>query len=208
MNFSLFVFIFFPTAPAVILDLEELPPCPSRTQCPECRQFITTETFSTVSSVTWLVCLMTALIGYESISWSRSEDLIGWAASPFLWFHVCLQGSCFFFLQLHSGLLLHSLLPRQVQNYHAQVPKVPIVTPNHQKALRGKVSLFYLSSKNEEPQRTRPVQPRRFHFWSTSTSLFEKIHTYHQVPDTLDSCLLIFSVCMVNCVHCFYDGSN
>lgn len=150
-HFAFCFYFFSPTAPAVILDLEKLPPCPSRTQCPECRQFIMTETFSTVSSVTWLVCLMTALIGYESISWSRSKDLIGssWAASPFLSFHICLQGSCFFFfLQLPSRLLLHSLLPRQVQNYHAQVPKVPNVTPNHQKTLRGKVSLFYLSSKN------------------------------------------------------------
>ncbi|KAF1379696.1 hypothetical protein PFLUV_G00178690 [Perca fluviatilis] len=31
-------------APSVILDVEKLPPCPCRTQCPECRQFITTET--------------------------------------------------------------------------------------------------------------------------------------------------------------------
>ncbi|XP_031168151.1 cell death-inducing p53-target protein 1-like [Sander lucioperca] len=50
-------------APSVILDMEKLPPCPCRTQCPECRQFITTETFTSVSSVTWLVCFMTALIG-------------------------------------------------------------------------------------------------------------------------------------------------
>uniref|UniRef100_A0A3B4V8P7 LITAF domain-containing protein n=1 Tax=Seriola dumerili TaxID=41447 RepID=A0A3B4V8P7_SERDU len=47
----------------MILDVENLPPCPSRTQCPECRQFIMTETFTSVSSVTWLVCVMTALIG-------------------------------------------------------------------------------------------------------------------------------------------------
>ncbi|XP_056258291.1 uncharacterized protein LOC130185708 [Seriola aureovittata] len=50
-------------APKVILDVENLPPCPSRTQCPECRQFVMTETFTSVSSVTWLVCVMTALIG-------------------------------------------------------------------------------------------------------------------------------------------------
>ncbi|XP_069571647.1 lipopolysaccharide-induced tumor necrosis factor-alpha factor-like [Brachyistius frenatus] len=50
-------------APAVILDLEDLPPCPCRTQCPECRQFIMTETFTSVSSLTWLVCFLTALIG-------------------------------------------------------------------------------------------------------------------------------------------------
>ncbi|KAA8585283.1 hypothetical protein FQN60_003977 [Etheostoma spectabile] len=41
-------------APSVILDVEKLPPCPCKTQCPECRQFITTETFTSVSSVTWL----------------------------------------------------------------------------------------------------------------------------------------------------------
>ncbi|XP_067333686.1 lipopolysaccharide-induced tumor necrosis factor-alpha factor homolog [Channa argus] len=50
-------------APTVILDVEKLPPHPCRTQCPECQQFIMTETFTSVSSVTWLVCLMTALIG-------------------------------------------------------------------------------------------------------------------------------------------------
>uniref|UniRef100_A0A3Q3RLI7 Cell death-inducing p53-target protein 1-like n=2 Tax=Mastacembelus armatus TaxID=205130 RepID=A0A3Q3RLI7_9TELE len=50
-------------APTVILDVESFPTCPCRTQCPECRQFIVTETFTTVSSVTWLVCIMTALIG-------------------------------------------------------------------------------------------------------------------------------------------------
>ncbi|XP_038559474.1 uncharacterized protein LOC119891714 [Micropterus salmoides] len=50
-------------APTVILDLEKLPPHPCRTQCPECRQFIMTETFTSVSSVTWLVCFMTAMVG-------------------------------------------------------------------------------------------------------------------------------------------------
>ncbi|XP_033998474.1 U11/U12 small nuclear ribonucleoprotein 25 kDa protein isoform X3 [Trematomus bernacchii] len=50
-------------APTVILDLENLPPRPTRTQCPECEQFITTETFTSISSVTWLMCFMTALIG-------------------------------------------------------------------------------------------------------------------------------------------------
>ncbi|KAK2833242.1 hypothetical protein Q5P01_017131 [Channa striata] len=50
-------------APTVILDVENLPSHPCRTQCPECQQFIMTETFTSVSSVTWLVCLMTALIG-------------------------------------------------------------------------------------------------------------------------------------------------
>lgn len=50
-------------APAVILDVENLPSSPARTQCPECRQFITTEICTSVSSVTWMVCFMTALIG-------------------------------------------------------------------------------------------------------------------------------------------------
>ncbi|CAK6971205.1 uncharacterized protein LOC122868531 [Scomber scombrus] len=50
-------------APEVILDLERLPSYPCKTQCPECRQFITTETFTSVSSLTWLVCFMTALMG-------------------------------------------------------------------------------------------------------------------------------------------------
>ncbi|XP_042248319.1 cell death-inducing p53-target protein 1-like [Thunnus maccoyii] len=50
-------------APEVILDVENLPPCPCKTQCPECRQFITTEIVHSISSVTWLVCFMTALIG-------------------------------------------------------------------------------------------------------------------------------------------------
>uniref|UniRef100_A0A3Q0TD83 LITAF domain-containing protein n=1 Tax=Amphilophus citrinellus TaxID=61819 RepID=A0A3Q0TD83_AMPCI len=39
----------------VILDLKKLPTTPCRTQCPECRQFVTTETYTSVSSVTWLV---------------------------------------------------------------------------------------------------------------------------------------------------------
>ncbi|CAK6971206.1 uncharacterized protein LOC122868531 [Scomber scombrus] len=51
------------SAPEVILDLERLPSYPCKTQCPECRQFITTETFTSVSSLTWLVCFMTALMG-------------------------------------------------------------------------------------------------------------------------------------------------
>uniref|UniRef100_A0A8D2ZV65 LITAF domain-containing protein n=2 Tax=Scophthalmus maximus TaxID=52904 RepID=A0A8D2ZV65_SCOMX len=33
------------------------------TQCPECRQYIMTETFSSISSVTWLLCFITAGIG-------------------------------------------------------------------------------------------------------------------------------------------------
>ncbi|XP_040013900.1 lipopolysaccharide-induced tumor necrosis factor-alpha factor homolog [Xiphias gladius] len=50
-------------APKVILDVENLPPCPCRTQCPQCRQYIVTETSTSVSSVTWLVCVITAFIG-------------------------------------------------------------------------------------------------------------------------------------------------
>ncbi|KAM7371840.1 hypothetical protein PAMP_009050 [Pampus punctatissimus] len=50
-------------APKVIYDLEKLPTCPCKTQCPECQQFITTEIVTSVSSVTWLVCFMTASIG-------------------------------------------------------------------------------------------------------------------------------------------------
>ncbi|XP_041813857.1 lipopolysaccharide-induced tumor necrosis factor-alpha factor homolog [Chelmon rostratus] len=50
-------------APTVILDLENFPPCPCRTQCPACEQFIVTETFTSVSSLTWLVCFMIALTG-------------------------------------------------------------------------------------------------------------------------------------------------
>ncbi|XP_023204379.1 U11/U12 small nuclear ribonucleoprotein 25 kDa protein isoform X2 [Xiphophorus maculatus] len=50
-------------APAVILDIGKLPTQPTRTQCPECMEFVTTETFTSVSSVTWLVCFMSAMIG-------------------------------------------------------------------------------------------------------------------------------------------------
>ncbi|XP_054877522.1 U11/U12 small nuclear ribonucleoprotein 25 kDa protein isoform X1 [Poeciliopsis prolifica] len=49
--------------PAVILDIGKLPTHPSRTQCPECMQFVTTETFTSVSSVTWLVCFMSFMMG-------------------------------------------------------------------------------------------------------------------------------------------------
>lgn len=52
-------------APSVILDTDKLPPEPSRTQCPQCQQFVVTETSTSISSVTWLVCVMTALLGYN-----------------------------------------------------------------------------------------------------------------------------------------------
>ncbi|XP_020498151.1 uncharacterized protein [Labrus bergylta] len=54
-------------APKVYLDLENLPPCPCRTQCPECQQFVVSETFTSVSSVTWLMCCMIAMVGYGSV---------------------------------------------------------------------------------------------------------------------------------------------
>ncbi|PWA17704.1 U11/U12 small nuclear ribonucleoprotein 25 kDa protein isoform X2 [Gambusia affinis] len=50
-------------APAVILDIESLPTHPTKTQCPECMEFVTTETFTSTSSVTWLVCFMSAMMG-------------------------------------------------------------------------------------------------------------------------------------------------
>ncbi|XP_062306451.1 uncharacterized protein LOC134011047 isoform X1 [Osmerus eperlanus] len=50
-------------APIVILDVTKLPPWPSQTQCPECRQFITTETVTSIGSVSCLVCVMLAMIG-------------------------------------------------------------------------------------------------------------------------------------------------
>lgn len=53
------------SAPDVILDVRNLPTHSAKTQCPECNQFVSTETFASVSSVTWLVCFMTAMIGYE-----------------------------------------------------------------------------------------------------------------------------------------------
>ncbi|KAM8845518.1 lipopolysaccharide-induced tumor necrosis factor-alpha factor-like isoform 3-T3 [Spinachia spinachia] len=50
-------------APTVILDVATLPDRPSRTQCPECKQFIVTETFHSVSSVTWMMCFLVATLG-------------------------------------------------------------------------------------------------------------------------------------------------
>ncbi|KAK5855865.1 hypothetical protein PBY51_007504 [Eleginops maclovinus] len=50
-------------APTVILDVEKLPRCPTRTQCPECREFILTETFTSINGFTWLICFTTALTG-------------------------------------------------------------------------------------------------------------------------------------------------
>uniref|UniRef100_UPI0037E99F06 lipopolysaccharide-induced tumor necrosis factor-alpha factor homolog n=1 Tax=Semicossyphus pulcher TaxID=241346 RepID=UPI0037E99F06 len=50
-------------APTVHLDLNNLPMCPCRTQCPECRQFVETETFTSVNSGTWMMCFMIAMMG-------------------------------------------------------------------------------------------------------------------------------------------------
>uniref|UniRef100_W5MLA8 LITAF domain-containing protein n=1 Tax=Lepisosteus oculatus TaxID=7918 RepID=W5MLA8_LEPOC len=50
-------------APSVIFDVEMLPPQASQTQCPSCHQFITTEVFTRVGSVAWMVCFMSILFG-------------------------------------------------------------------------------------------------------------------------------------------------
>ncbi|KAM9746347.1 uncharacterized protein ACNS7B_010367 isoform 1-T2 [Menidia menidia] len=50
-------------APSVNLDLEKLPAESSKTQCPECNQFVVTETFTSISSLTWLMCFVTAMVG-------------------------------------------------------------------------------------------------------------------------------------------------
>ncbi|KAK9534740.1 hypothetical protein VZT92_007166 [Zoarces viviparus] len=50
-------------APTVILDVETLPACSCRTQCPECKEFIMTETSTSISSVTWMVCFILASFG-------------------------------------------------------------------------------------------------------------------------------------------------
>uniref|UniRef100_A0A8C7W2P6 LITAF domain-containing protein n=1 Tax=Oncorhynchus mykiss TaxID=8022 RepID=A0A8C7W2P6_ONCMY len=38
-------------APEVILDIQKLPPCSSQTQCPQCRQFITTEIVTSFNTI-------------------------------------------------------------------------------------------------------------------------------------------------------------
>ncbi|KAJ0001239.1 hypothetical protein NQD34_006259, partial [Periophthalmus magnuspinnatus] len=50
-------------APTVLLDYNSFQFKPTKTQCPECSQFITTKTTTTVSSITWLACMMTAMMG-------------------------------------------------------------------------------------------------------------------------------------------------
>ncbi|XP_013879441.1 lipopolysaccharide-induced tumor necrosis factor-alpha factor homolog [Austrofundulus limnaeus] len=50
-------------APTVVLDIANLPPYSCKTQCPECKQFVITETSSSVSSVTWMSCIIAVLVG-------------------------------------------------------------------------------------------------------------------------------------------------
>ncbi|XP_077069623.1 uncharacterized protein LOC143722218 [Siphateles boraxobius] len=45
-------------APQVILDVKQLPRHSSKTQCPFCRQFVTTEVMTKAGSVTYLVCFI------------------------------------------------------------------------------------------------------------------------------------------------------
>lgn len=63
---SIMIFVEAPPtipAPKVILDITKLPPFPSQTQCPECRQFVTTETEFSIGSVACLACVLLAMIG-------------------------------------------------------------------------------------------------------------------------------------------------
>ncbi|KAJ7992479.1 hypothetical protein DPEC_G00279110 [Dallia pectoralis] len=50
-------------APEVILDIQKLPATSSQTQCPECRQFITTEIVTSISDLACLVCFTMSLCG-------------------------------------------------------------------------------------------------------------------------------------------------
>ncbi|XP_034150930.1 cell death-inducing p53-target protein 1 homolog isoform X2 [Esox lucius] len=50
-------------APEVILDIMKLPPVSSRTQCPECRQFITTEIVTSIGDAACLACVTISLFG-------------------------------------------------------------------------------------------------------------------------------------------------
>ncbi|XP_051573277.1 uncharacterized protein LOC127452107 isoform X4 [Myxocyprinus asiaticus] len=50
-------------APQVILDVQLLPRNPAQTQCPFCRQFVTTEVTTTTGSVAYLVCLISIVFG-------------------------------------------------------------------------------------------------------------------------------------------------
>ncbi|CAM4347013.1 unnamed protein product [Leuciscus chuanchicus] len=50
-------------APQVILDVKQLPRHSSKTQCPFCRQYVTTEVTSKAGSVTYLVCCISMVLG-------------------------------------------------------------------------------------------------------------------------------------------------
>ncbi|KAL0992858.1 hypothetical protein UPYG_G00100230 [Umbra pygmaea] len=50
-------------APEVILDIERLPPCPSQTQCPHCREFITTEISTSIGEAACLACVTLSVFG-------------------------------------------------------------------------------------------------------------------------------------------------
>ncbi|KAI2666067.1 hypothetical protein H4Q32_009836 [Labeo rohita] len=52
--------LFF-SAPQVILDVQQLPRDSCKTQCPFCRQFITTDIKTKVGSATYIVCLISLL---------------------------------------------------------------------------------------------------------------------------------------------------
>ncbi|XP_072298272.1 uncharacterized protein [Eucyclogobius newberryi] len=50
-------------APEVIFNHQNIQFKPTKTQCPGCSAFITTKTCTTVSSITWLACIMIAMMG-------------------------------------------------------------------------------------------------------------------------------------------------
>ncbi|XP_064842256.1 uncharacterized protein LOC135554117 isoform X1 [Oncorhynchus masou masou] len=50
-------------APEVILDIQKLPPCSAQTQCPQCREFITTEIVTSIGNVACLVCVTMSVLG-------------------------------------------------------------------------------------------------------------------------------------------------
>ncbi|XP_051988598.1 lipopolysaccharide-induced tumor necrosis factor-alpha factor homolog [Xyrauchen texanus] len=50
-------------APQVILDVQQLPRVPSQTQCPFCRQYVTTEVTTATGSVACLMCLICIVFG-------------------------------------------------------------------------------------------------------------------------------------------------
>ncbi|KAI1896030.1 hypothetical protein AGOR_G00090600 [Albula goreensis] len=50
-------------APEVITDVEDLPPFSSKTQCPSCEGYVSTEIFYRVGSATWLLCFVATILG-------------------------------------------------------------------------------------------------------------------------------------------------